>query len=387
MIIKILTTVASFVFVFGVLVFVHELGHFLAARLAGIRVERFYLGFDLFGLRLLRFRRGQTEYGVGLLPVGGYVKMAGFIDESLDTAATGAPDEFMSKNTWQKMYVLSAGVLMNLLFGFLVYTVLSFGARVPERRSAVDAEHLPAVVGEVIPGMPAAAEGMTRGAVILQVDGTPVKSWGELTRRIHSSAGRELTLTWRQGDSTITRTLVPRSSWSLQGWSLRPIGLIGIGPRVEEADIGPYRRVRPWEAVSLGFAQTSYAFRMTFASIKGIVTMQVSCAEVAGPLGIARISASSGQRVAEAVRQRQGVAQAAGQLFSLVALFSVTLALINILPVPALDGGHLAVVVIEGIRRKPLPVKLRVGIQWIGMVLIFVLFILLTYNDVTRKMP
>jgi len=137
----------------------------------------------------------------------------------------------------------------------------------------------------------------------------------------------------------------------------------------------------------LGFAQTSYAFRMTFASVKGLLTGQVSCSEVAGPLGIARISASSGQRVAEAMRQRHGVAEAAGQLFSLVALFSVTLALINILPVPALDGGHLVVVLVEGIRRKPLPVKVRVAIQWIGMVLIFVCFLLLTYNDLMRKMP
>ncbi len=387
MAIKILTTIASFVFVFGVLVFVHELGHFLAARLAGIRVERFYLGFDLFGLRLLRFRRGQTEYGVGLLPIGGYVKMAGFIDESLDTQASGAPDEFMSKKTWQKIYVLCAGVVMNLFFGFLVYTALSFGARVPVKRQAVDAQALPPVVEEVIPGMPAAAAGMVPGAVILQVDGTPVTSWSQLTKVIHGSPGREVLLTWHQGSDTLTRALVPKSSWSLHGWSLRPIGLIGIGPRVDEAELGPYRRVGPWEAVALGFAQTSYAFRMTFASIRGIVTMQVSCAEVAGPLGIARISVSSGQRVAEAVRQRQGVSQAAAQLLSLIALFSVTLALVNILPVPALDGGHLAVVVVEGIRRKPLPVKLRVAIQWVGMVLIFVCFVLLTYNDLMRKMP
>lgn len=387
MAVKILTTVLSFVFVFGILVFVHEFGHYIAARLARIRVERFYLGFDLFGLRLLRFRRKGTEYGIGLLPVGGYVKMAGFIDESLDAKATGAPDEFMSKNTWQKMYVLCAGVLMNLIFGFLVYTALSFGARVAERPEGVDSRSLPPVVGEVIPGMPAALAGMAPGAEILQVDQTPVSSWGELTSRVHGAAGRPLVLTWRQGDSLITRTVVPRSSWALEGWTLRPLGLIGIGPHIAQELVGPTRRVKPWEAVAMGFAQTSYAFRMTFASVKGLVTAQVSCREVAGPLGIARISASSGQRVAEAVRQRHGVAEAAGQLFSLVALFSVTLAFINILPVPALDGGHLVVVIVEGIRRKPLPVKVRVVIQWIGMVLIFACFLLLTFNDVMRKMP
>lgn len=385
MVAKFLTTIGSFVFVFGVLVFVHELGHFLAARLAGIRVERFYLGFDLFGLRLLRFRCRDTEYGIGLVPVGGYVKMAGFIDESLDAQTSGAADEFMSKNTWQKMYVLSAGVLMNLLFGFLVYTALSFGARVPEQQGTVDARTLPAVVAEVVPGMPAAEAGMAPGAYILQIEDTAITSWNELTEKIHASPGKPVKITWRQGDSLLTRTLVPRSSWTLAGWSLRPLGLIGISPRVDQEFVGHHRRVRPWEAVTLGFAQTSYALRMTFASVKGLVTGQVSCSEVAGPLGIARISASSGQRVAEAMRQRRGVAEAAAQLFSLVALFSVTLALINILPVPALDGGHLVVVVVEGIRRKPLPVKVRLVIQWIGMALISASFLLLTYNDVMRK--
>ena len=131
-------TIFSFIFVIGVLVFFHEMGHFLAAKSVGVRVEKFYLGFNFFGLGWKKMYKG-TEYGIGLFPLGGYVKLAGIIDESMDTEYTGAPDEFKSKNMFQKIWIMSAGVLMNFLLAILIFTHLTYhnGIDDPDPRAVV----------------------------------------------------------------------------------------------------------------------------------------------------------------------------------------------------------------------------------------------------------
>ena len=384
---NIIATIFSFIFVFGILVFVHEFGHFIAAKLVGIRVERFYLGFDMFGLRLLRFTRGDTEYGIGIVPLGGYVKMAGLIDESMDAETTGAPDEFMSKNVWQKMFAISAGVLMNMVLGFVIYYILSLSAQISDQPDTFDATNLPPVVDFVSDEMPASKAGMVSGAMITEVAGVSINSWDDLTEIVHESPKKPLQFVWTQGDSQITKEITPAEMWTLEGWKLKQVGLIGISPAIQDTALGPLRHPNVIEAVGLGYSQTIYALRMVFASVRGLVTAQVPFRDMAGPLGIARISGSSGRRVVAAVREGRGFFEAAGQLFGLIAFFSITLAFINILPIPALDGGHLAVIIIEGIRRKPLSIKVKLAIQWVGILIIVCLFVILTYNDLFRKFP
>jgi regulator of sigma E protease len=383
----IFSTIISFVFVFGILVFVHELGHFIAAKIVGVRVERFYLGFDFFGLRILRFTRGNTEYGIGVIPLGGYVKMAGFVDESLDTKTTGAPDEFMSKNTFQKLFVISAGVTMNLIMGFIIYTVVALSMQIADQPEAVDAQKLPAIASQVTDGMPAQSAGMVDGARIIKIGDQTVTTWQNLTDIIRSSPGKPLEFVWEQGDSSITKSITPIETWDLEGWKLSKIGLIGIAPVLTNTTIGPLRNPNIFEAIEYGYSQTHYALRMVFASVRGLIIAQIPIRDMAGPLGIARISGTSGQQVMAAVKEGRGVSEAAGQLFSLIAFFSITLAFINILPIPALDGGHFALIIIEGIRRKPLSLNVKLAIQWVGIVLILGLFIILTYNDIFRKYP
>ena len=139
-----MTTILAFILMLGVLIFFHELGHFLAARSVGVRVERFYIGFNLFGLGIKK-KIGHTEYGLGLFPLGGYVKMAGMVDESMDTTITGEPWEFQSKNTLQKIWIMSAGVIANLILAVVVFTRCTFAGGVIEND--------PARIGEaLVPG-------------------------------------------------------------------------------------------------------------------------------------------------------------------------------------------------------------------------------------------
>jgi len=156
-------TVLSFIFVIGVLVFFHEMGHFLAAKSVGVRVEKFYLGFNFFGLGLKKMYKG-TEYGIGLFPLGGYVKLAGIIDESLDTECTGAPDEFKSKNMFQKIWIMSAGVIMNFLLAILIFAHLTY-------HNGIDDPDPQAIVGKVIPEYPAERLGLQESDEILSVNG------------------------------------------------------------------------------------------------------------------------------------------------------------------------------------------------------------------------
>ena len=159
-------TILSFILVIGVVVFIHELGHFLAAKSVGVRVEKFYLGFNFFGLGWKTNYKG-TEYGIGLFPLGGYVKVAGIIDESMDTQYTGSPDEFCSKNTLEKVWIMSAGVIMNFLLAIIIISHLTYhnGVNIPDPR---------AIVGQVIPDYPAENLGLQEGDQILSINGVQI---------------------------------------------------------------------------------------------------------------------------------------------------------------------------------------------------------------------
>jgi regulator of sigma E protease len=212
-----LNTVAAFLFVLGVLVFVHELGHFLAARRLGVRVLTFSLGF---GPKLLKTKRGDTEYCVSLIPLGGYVKMAG--DSPDDPGRTGQPDEFLSKTKWERFQVLIMGPLMNIILAVVVMAVvLAQGAEVPIY------EGQPPTIGAVEPDSPGERAGIQPGDLILTVAGDPVNTWEDLFLAIGTRPNRDVPITLRRGGQTQSTTVQPTSDNRYE------IGEIGVLPDID----------------------------------------------------------------------------------------------------------------------------------------------------------
>jgi regulator of sigma E protease len=350
-------TLAAFIVVIGIIVLVHEWGHFIAARLCGIRVETFSIGF---GPAIRSWRRGDTEYRLAWLPLGGYVKMAGMIDEGLEgeDSITGADDEFMSKNTLQKIFVISAGVLMNFLMAVLVYALVAgvWGVGVPSSQP---------VIGGLSQGMPAAAAGLQPGDRVVAVDGMSIGDWSQLATAIHERPGREVQISLLResaGTDTLLLTLVPQEA--VQPGRGR-VGLIGIEPGYESQRVGPVA------ALAAGVRQTAAITGIAVGTIKALFSGEAGLKDIGGPIFIAQLSGESA---------RGGLAN----FLAFLAFISVNIGFLNILPFPVLDGGHLVYVLIEAVIRRPLPAKLKLWVQQAGMVLLLLLMVVVMKNDIQR---
>jgi regulator of sigma E protease len=352
-----LTTLLSFIVVIGVVIFVHELGHFLAAKSVGIRVEVFSLGYPP---KMLRKRVGDTEYCLSWIPLGGYVKMAGMIDESAtgETTLTGAPWEFSSKKTWQKLWVISAGVIMNLLLGVVLYTGIAAFKGLPE------ASREP-LIGEVTPGWPAEQAGMRPDDRIVAIDGVEIHAWEDILAQVRPRPETELSITYRRdGVDREARLTTRRTTEEVDG-RREGIGQIGIGPAIL------YRPASPGEVMLSGFVGTANVVALVGATIWKLVTLQASVRELGGPILIAKLSGESARR---------GISS----LLGFLALISINIGCFNLLPIPALDGGHGVIVLAEGVLRRELPTRAKLVIQQAGMVLILCLVVLIVVNDAQR---
>lgn len=350
-----MVTVVSFIFVLGVLIFIHELGHFLVAKKVGIRVETFSLGFPP---NLLSKKIGETKYCIGIIPLGGYVKMAG---DNPNEGTSGAPWEFMSKSILQRAAVVFAGPFMNYVLAIvLLIGVFYFGGR-----PVVDPEQV--VVGEVIPDAPADRAGLKPNDAIIAIDGLAVSSMDSLRTRINSRIEQPVVLTWVHESDTLTAemvtivTSVPNADGGLDS-----VGIVGFSQQIMR-----YDKVSFLESVRTGFVTAHVLVAGTVQFLGKFVTGEMSVKAIGGPLFIAR---QSGREA------RKG----ASSLFIFMALLSINLAILNILPIPILDGGHLCFLVAEKIRGGPLPIKARVWAQQVGLVLILSLILFVTYNDVVR---
>lgn len=350
-------TLFSFLFVLFILVFFHELGHFLAAKSVGVRVEKFYIGFNVFGLGIKK-QIGETEFGLGILPLGGYVKMAGAIDESMDGEITGAPWEYQSKNSLEKIWIMSGGVLANLLLAAVVFTIitLSRGIGVSDPRS---------IVGSLADGYPAEAAGIVAGDVITAIDQDPVENWVQMTALIHSRPEEELLVSWDRDGQPFSAVIKTRSTETIIGDEIKTVGMIGVGPIV---DVHPASFI---EAVSQGVSLTGLWMARTYTSLKMLFTGKASMSDLGGPILIAQLAGESAQ---------SGFLT----LLGFLAIISVNLAFINILPVPALDGGHIALELVEVVMRRPLSMRARMAFQQIGMMLLLTLLVVVVYNDIMR---
>jgi len=350
-------TILSFIFVIGVLVFVHELGHFLAAKSVGVRVEKFYLGFNFWGLGWKKIYKG-TEYGIGLFPMGGYVKVAGMIDESMDVETTGAPDEFKSKNMFQKIWIMSAGVIMNFLLAVLIFSHLTY-------HNGIDDPDPRAIIGDVYPEFPADSLGLKAGDEILSIDEISIANWEAMTKQIQSKPEQKIKITWLRNGIENHGNVITKSNPQLVKDELIDMGMIGIMPLLH------HREADFLESISIGMSQTAHVLSLTARSLFALVKGNVSMKEMAGPIMIAKIAGETASVGFSA-------------LLGLMAFISINLGFINILPIPGLDGGHVIIALIEGIIRRDLPIKIKMGIQQIGILLLLLLFITIMINDVQR---
>jgi regulator of sigma E protease len=430
------TSILAFVFVLGVLIFVHELGHFLMARRIGVRVLTFSLGF---GPKLLAFRRGPTEYCISAIPLGGYVKMAG---ENPDDARTGESDEFLSKSKWQRFQVLVMGPVMNLALAVIVMAIVLYhGAPAPAFAQQ------PAVVGQVQDQSPLKAAGLQRGDHIVSVDGDAVGTWEDFVNVIAGKSKRQVTLRVDRGGKPADITFVPVGTGKYDLVNLDSLAILPVmHPQVTslqqdrpayeagmrpgdvvvsaggERDVNYTRlievikahegqtitievkrdgqllpiRVTPrkiGDVVMIGAQLTSYevrtiepgpieAFKMSLdqnwtwakmivQTLGGLFTRHTSVKQLMGPVAIADLSGMAAQ---------QGIIP----LFSLMAMISLNLGLLNLMPIPVLDGGHIAILALEGVSRRDFSMKVKEKMLLAGFVLLLMLMVTVIYNDLMR---
>lgn len=349
------TNIISFAIVLGILIFVHEFGHFLLAKLMGVGVEKFSLGF---GPRILGKKIGMTEYMISAIPLGGYVKMVGEspekeLDESL------LPLSFSHKGLLKRSLIVLAGPVFNLLLSVAIFFVFFQVSGLPIMKPEV---------GEVQEGMPAHESGIRPGDRVVSVDGKPVTRWEEMADLIKKSSGRPLHIEILRDESTVLVKVVPKllSSRNLFGEQVEKyvIGITASGA-VTVLELNPF------ESAAQGVLQTWQIAKLTVLAIGKIITGTISAKTLGGPIMIAQLA---GQQ-AEA-----GIIN----LIFFIALLSVNLGIINLLPIPVLDGGHLLFFLIEAVTRRPLNLKMREVAQQAGIFVLILLMIYVFYNDIAR---
>ncbi len=349
-------TILSFIVVLGVIIFVHELGHFLAAKSVGIRVEQFSLGYPP---KMIGYRRGDTEYCISWVPLGGYVKMSGMIDEGSqdESTLTGAPWEFASKSWWQKLWVILAGVLMNFILAMLLYTGITAFKGIPEAEGPI--------VGGVSPATPAEQAGLEAGDRIVSIDGESLDTWEDLLNAVHPRPQEELTLVYERAGERHEATVTTLSQQIEIDGEWESVGLIGISPQVT------YRPATASEVLLSGVRGTGQVINMVKTSLSMLFTGRASVKDLGGPVLIAKMSGDSA---------REGLAH----FLAFIAFISVNIGCLNLLPVPALDGGHALIILTEAGIRRPLPNRLKIALQQVGMLLLLGLILFIIWNDVQK---
>lgn len=347
-------TIIATIIVLGVLIFVHELGHFLAAKWSRVGVLTFSLGF---GPKLFGRKVGETQYQVSLVPLGGYVKMIGE-EPGEKLPPELLPKSFSAASVGRRLGIVFAGPFFNFLFAVFAFTV-AFVVGLPT---------LLPEVGEVKPDFPAYQAGLQSGDRILEVNGSPVKRWEDLAKVIHESSDRPLRLKVDREQKTIQISVTPQASIqkNLFGDDVR-VGLIGISPSGKTF----IERTDPFSAVYRAVLQSWRVTELTVVSIYKIIEGKISAKTIGGPILIAQLA---GQ-------------QAKAGFLSLIifmAVISINLVILNILPIPVLDGWHLLIFLLEAVIGRPVSLKIRERAQQIGIFIIIFIMLLVFYNDITR---
>ncbi len=339
-----LVTILASVFVFGLLVFFHELGHFILAKMAGMRVDEFAIGF---GPTLCKYQYGETVYSIRGIPLGGFTDIAGMDPEDNDAGERG----YSAKPVWKRFLVIVAGPMMNLLLPVAIFfgIFLTAGVTSPSDRPEL---------GDILPDKPAAAAGLEKGDVVTRMNGQTVESWSDIVKIIRGEGEHPIKVEYLRAGTQRQTTLIPVYDQAAK----RP--LVGITSAVD------IRQPGVGEAAYLAVRKdVTILYRM----ITGLVRMLTGEeeAEFAGPLGVAQMAGEVAHF---------GFAA----LMNFAALLSLNLGVINLLPVPALDGGHVVTLILEAIRGKPLGAKALQYTQMTGIIVLVALMLFATKNDLVR---
>ncbi len=428
-----MSSILPFIFVLGVLVFVHELGHFLLARWHGVRVLTFSLGF---GPKLFKFTRGDTEYCVSIIPLGGYVKMAG---ETPDDQTPPKPDEFFAKSKWQRFQIYIAGPAMNVLAAFLIMIGVYLGG-VNEPSFSRN----PVEVGRVIEASSAAKAGIRAGDRLIRIDGYDTPTWGDYEKAMMLAAGREIDVVLVRDGAVQTLRFTPDliEKYHAADLGVRPmlrmrVGRVFPGEPAEKAGIktgdivlaingtptdrqaavdafkknvgtpltvrirrdgaerdivvtpeakdGPDGRIGVYpgyeqslvqatgllDAVRLSYDHNVESAGLVFKTLRGLFLGQASPKQLTGFIGIAQASGAM-------------AAEGAAALFMFMAMLSMNLAILNLLPIPMLDGGHIFIMMLEGLARRDFSLRVKERLLMAGFVLVMTLMVTVIYNDLMR---
>jgi len=330
-----LTAIVAII-VFGLVVFVHELGHFGVAKAVGIKVHEFALGM---GPKLLGFGKGETQYTLRALPIGGFVRMEGEDEVSSDAGS------FSNKSVAARIAVIFAGPFMNFIFALIVFTMLFYSVGTPST-----------TLREVIPGTPAEAAGVQSGDRVISINGEEMKDWTHVVQTIGKSQDTPLQFILERDKAVITKTITP-----IVDSETKQI-MVGIIPQVKKSLS---------VAVKNSFTNMAYVVREIGDFLRRLVFRQVQSGEVAGPVGIISM-------VGQATR--------AGweNVLFLAGLISINLGLMNLLPIPALDGSRILFLIFEALRGKPVNPDREGMIHIVGFALLITLMLFVTYQDIVR---
>lgn len=358
--------IVPFLFVLTVVVFFHELGHFMVARWCGVKVEAFSVGFgrELFG----RTDKKGTRWKLSLIPLGGYVKFAG------DENAASMPDHerveamseeeravaFPAKAVWQRAAIVAAGPIANFLLSIAIFATIFilFGRIVTAP-----------VVDTVQPDSAAEAGGLKSGDVVLAVDGSEISTFSDLQRIVSGSADIPLILDVDRGGKVVTLTVTPQyRELKDQFGNVQRIGLLGVSRSLQQDDLIK-QEFGPLEAISQGTKETYFIAARTLDYLWGVVSGREAADQLGGPIRVAQVSG-------------QVATQGFVPLLTLAAILSVSIGLLNLMPIPMLDGGHLVYYAAEAVRGKPLSERTQdIGFR-IGIALVLLLMVFATWNDV-----
>ncbi len=339
--------------VFSILIIVHEFGHLIMAKRCGVKVERFSIGF---GPKVMSLKVGETEYRVSLVPLGGYVKLAG---ETHEDRPTGEPGEFLSKPPGKRFLILIFGPFLNYVLGFLLFSaVFMIGSPVPTN-----------MVGGVLDDYPAKRAGIKPGDKVIAIDGQRIEYWNELTSAIREKLDDKLTMEIVRDGRILELKLEPKieEHKDIFGKMIK-VPIAGI----TASDEMVYMKYGPLESFYRGAEKTLELSSLTLRAIWSLITNRLSVKEsVSGPIGIFKMTA---------VAAKQGILP----LLSFMGLISISLAIFNIFPIPVLDGGHILFLIIEKIRRRPLSPKVQEIAMHIGLGLLVMLMLFVSYYDILR---
>jgi len=348
------SSIFTFIVVLGVIVVFHEFGHYIVARLCGVTVKTFSVGF---GPKILKKQIGPTEYCLCALPLGGYVRMMGD-DPNEEISEEDRAHAFLSQPVRKKIAIVVAGPLFNILLAIFIYSGIFM----------VGFPTLTAIVGEIQEGSAAEQGGLQSGDRIVAIEDKEIALWDEIRETVQKRDGKSLLFHVDRGGEKVTVTITPqmKESEDLFG-EKHPTWLIGILPKGDQIT----KRYNPFQAVYLGVKQTWNMSVMNMVGIGKLIQGKISSDNLGGPIMIAQIVDQQASR---------GVLN----IVSFIALLSINLGLINLFPIPVLDGGHLVFFTIEGILGRPLSLKKMEIAQQVGLFLIVSLMVFAMYNDIMR---